>query len=392
MFNVFASTCAMLFCLLSLSAKEPPIIKLTPPSITASTLSEKIVCVRPMREGKFNISLEQNSKKTIIHCCGHGGSGWTTLFGSVDQAIKLFQQTNPNKATPIRVIGSGCIGLTTSIELCRLGYQVAGISTKNLYDLPSWKAAGYFALVSVKTSPEEQEALNEIGLNTFLTYQTIDQGNHPYITKEAVKFMPVYCSHDTHAGVEDLEKRGLIPPREYVTLDFGSGVIHPNFVKYMTYFMDTTSLMHQLTTEVKKIGVTIEMKEIHSFDDISEEVVFNCSGLGSKELNADENMIPVRGHLITLNKDSGIDHMNYMIYTKTLQDGKEAYAYMFPKNISVTAEFPTGISCNGILGGTFITNVDQLPDLDRAELDEKEFQQLLDRNCEFFNGHPFNKQ
>ena len=202
-------------------------IKLTPPQISSKTILEEIVCTRPMREGKFNISLEQDVGKTVIHCYGHGGSGWTTLFGSVNKAIELFQKADPNKATPVRIIGSGCMGLTAAIELNKLGYPVAGILTKSLYEMSSWRAAGYFGLVSVKTSLEEQADLNEVSLNTFFTYQKIHSGKHPYISKEAVKVMPIFRSIDTEAGVEDLEMRGMIPPREYVSIDFGHGVIHP---------------------------------------------------------------------------------------------------------------------------------------------------------------------
>jgi hypothetical protein len=370
-------------------ANEPKIVKLTPPQISNETILEKIVCTRPMREGKFNISLEQGASKTVVNCYGHGGSGWTTLFGSVNRAIELFQKANPNKTTPIRIIGSGCMGLTAAIELSRLGYQVAGISTKDLYKIPSWKAAGYFALVSVKTFPEEMADLNTIGLNTFLTYQKIDSGKHSYITKEAVKFMPVYFSIDTESGVEDLEAREMIPPREYVSLDFGNGVIHHGYVKYMTYFMNTTTLMCQLTAEVQRLGINVELKEVKSFDDVVEEIVFNCSGLGGRELNGDESMIPVRGHLVTLNGASGSDHMDYMIYTKVKQDGKEEYIYMFPKNISVTPEHTEGLSCMGVLGGTFIPYVDQLSPSDQEELDKTEFKRMLDRNSEFFHGHLF---
>ena len=391
MLNVTKSVLAMLLCSFALQANEPQIVKLTPPQISSETILEEIVCTRPMREGKFNISLEQDASKTIVNCYGHGGSGWTTLFGSVNKAIELFQKTHPNKTTPIRIIGSGCMGLTTAIELSRLGYQVAGISTKDLYEIPSWRAAGYFALVSVKTSPEEQADLNKIGLNTFLTYQKIDSGKHPYITKEAVKFMPVYCSIDTDAGVEDLETRGMIPPREYVSLDFGNGVIHHDYVKYMTYFMNTTTLMRQLTTEVQRLGINVELKEVKSFDDIVEEIVFNCSGLGGRELNSDENMIPVRGHLVTLNDASGSAHMDYMIYTKVKQNSKEEYIYMFPKNISVTPEHTAGLSCVGVLGGTFIPHVDKLSPSDQEKLDKTEFKRMLDRNSEFFQGHLFNE-
>src|SRR5579862_5425003 len=176
---------------------KPKIIKLVPPKISTETISETLVGTRPVRNGKFNISMQHYHGKTIVNCYGHGGSGWTTLFGSIDKAIKLFKATNPKPNTPIRVIGSGCMGLTAAIELARQGYHVAGISTKNRYDLPSWKAAGYFALVSVNTSPGEQTNLNEIGLKTFLTYQQIDRGIHSYISKDAVKFIPVFCSADT---------------------------------------------------------------------------------------------------------------------------------------------------------------------------------------------------
>ncbi len=364
-------------------------VKLTPPILSRDTISKKIVCTRPMRNGKFNLSVGHHLGKIIVNCYGHGGSGWTTLFGSVNKTIELFQNIDPNKHRAIRVIGSGCMGLTAAIELDRLGFTVAGISTKSLYDLPSWRAAGYFALVSVKTSPEEQENLNEIGLHTFLSYQIIDRGEHPYITREAVKYMPIYSSIDTDAGVEDLEERGLIPPRQYVSLDFGNGVIHHGYVKYMTYFMNTTTLMHQLIAEVNKRAIPIQLQEVQSFDEIAEEIIFNCSGLGGRELNHDTSLIPVRGHLIALNAAAGDGHMDYMIYTKVKQDGKEEYVYLFPKNRSVIPENISGTVCSGVLGGTFIPHVDQLPQTEQEELDQIELKRLLDRNSEFFHGHPF---
>lgn len=391
MLNMTKIAFATVFGFFALNADEPSTVKLIPPLISKETISEKIVCTRPMREGKFNISLQHDNGKAIVNCYGHGGSGWTTLFGSVDKAIHLFQKTQPNKDLPIRILGSGCMGLTAAIELHRLGYQVAGIYTKDLYDIPSWRAAGYFALVSVKTSPEEQAELNEIGLNTFLTYQKIDRGQHAYITKEAVRYIPVYCSTDIESGVEDLEIRGIIPPREYVSLDFCNGVIHHNYVKYMTYFINTTTLMRQLIAEVQRLGIGIEIYEVSSFTEVSEEVVFNCTGLGGRELNSDENMIPVRGHLITLNDASGVAHMDYMVYAKVKQNDKEEYIYMFPKNGSVSSNNVDGLVCKGVLGGTFIPHIDKLSSDDQKELDKKEFKNMLDRNSEFFQGHLFNE-
>lgn len=361
-------------------------VKLTPPRISHETILREVVCTRPMREGNFNISAEQHGQKTLVNCYGHGGSGWSALFGSVKKAIKLFQNTDPHKNMPIRVIGAGCMGLTTAIELARLGYQVAGIFTTGFDDISSWRAAGYFAFISIKTDPEEQASVNEIGLESFLTYREIEQGRHPYLTQDTVKWMPVFCSMSTKAGIEILEASGMIPLREYVSLDFGNGVIHHGFVKYMSYFMQTTLLMHQLTVEAKRLGIKIDLKTVHSFDDLAERVIFNCSGLGASQLNQDEKIIPVRGHLVMLNAAAGLGHMDYMLHTQVEQDGREEYIYMFPKSLFVSSEHRQGIPCRGLLGGTFIPRVDRLSMADQEELDRLEFKRLLDRHSQFFYG------
>ena len=122
--------------------KNTRIIKLKPPLINERTILKKITCIRPVREGNFNISIDGSfPNKTIVNCYGHGGSGWTTLFGSVKRAIELFQN-EADFSVPIRVIGAGCMGLTIAIELARLGFKIAGITTKELYDTASWRAGG----------------------------------------------------------------------------------------------------------------------------------------------------------------------------------------------------------------------------------------------------------
>lgn len=375
----------------TLLGQNPAVVQLTPPTINAHTILKTITCTRPMREGCFNISFESLCGKTVIHCYGHGGSGWTTLFGSIEKAIELFEELpKKNSHTPIRVIGSGCMGLTAAIELTKKGYTVAGITTKELYDTPSWTAAGYFGLVSLQTSPEEQDQVTELGIRTFATYQLIEQANHPYLTKETVRYLPVYCSKETDSGIEGLEQRGYIPSHEEVTLDFGNGVCHRNMIKYMTYFMDTTKLMQQLLGEVHRLQIPIELQEVHSFEDLQEEIIFNCSGLGGRDLNRDSRIIPVRGHLILLDNQPNTTHMEYnMIYTKVHWQDREEYVYLFPKGMSITADHIEGLPCQGVLGGSFVLGTDQLSPIQLIELDELEFKNLLERNSLFFHGIPY---
>lgn len=365
---------------------DPKIVKLEPPVFSEATIESSVICTRPMRDGMFNISTEEIGSKKIVNIYGHGGSGLTTLFGSVYRAIDLFEQKYQGTTKPIRIIGSGCMGLTAAIELMRKGYNVAGITTKNLYDITSWRAGGYFALVSIQTAPEEEAALEKIGSDTFKAYQDIEKGIHPYIHSNTVRYMPTYSSADTENGVEGLEKAGEIPPFQDVTLDFGNGTTHPNFVEFYTYYMDPSHLMQQLWDEVNRLGVPVEIAEVQSFDDVGEEIIFNCSGLGGRELNNDDKMIAVRGHLFLLNDQAGKGHMDYMIYTAVPQDGHKEYIYMFPRISAVTAENPEGVSVNGVLGGTFIKNADKLSPEESSQLNETEFQKMKERCAIFFYG------
>lgn len=352
------------------------IVRLVPPKLDPAAIFKKAVCIRPMREGRFLIDVDRYKNKQIVHCYGMGGSGWTTLFGSVGKAIRLFQK-DADKKKPIRVIGAGCMGLTAAIELSRLGFTVRGVLAKEIYDIPSWKAAGYFAFVSLQTAPEEQADLEKIGIETFKTYQRIHKGNHPYIDKKAVRYLPVYGGRNTELGLEAMAQHGLIPPREEVILDFGA--VQHESVKYMTYFMETTQIMQNLTAEIERLGIPIEQREVSSWEEVKEEVIFNCSGLGGRELNNDADMIPVRGHIMLLNESSGTGHLDYLIYTSVMQDGKEEYIYLFPKSMAVSPEYPEGVPCQGILGGTFIT--------DECH-DEHEFKKMLERSFHYFYGKP----
>lgn len=157
----------------------------------------------------------------------------------------------------------------------------------------------------------------------------------------------------------------------------------------MTYFLDTTQMMNALIEQTRLLNIPVKMKEIASFDEIPEAVIFNATGLGSWKLNHDDNMIPVRGHLIALNDASGREHLDYMIYSKVEQDGVEEYVYLFPKELCVLPQHILGLPSQGVLGGTFLKNVDSLTLEQQEHLDKVEFARLLERNNIFFHGQSY---
>ncbi len=369
------------------------VIRLTPPVISPNTISVEYTCMRPTREEGLNISVEDydmgKNAKTIVNCYGHGSVGWTTLFGSVQKAIELFEKGIPNKSIPIRIIGSGCMGLTTAIELTNRGYKVAGIYTIDHYDSASWKAAGYFGLIAKETTPDEMNQIYDLAAQSFLVYQQIESGKHPFFSKGCAQLMPIYCDATTSRELSFLVNRKLISPKKLVALDFGNGVVHEGMYEYKTFFMNTSKLMKQLTDEVERLNIPIKTKEIYSYYDVKELVVFNCAGLGAKEINGDQKLDAVRGHLITLNSKSGHDHRHYMLSTSMLQDGKTEPLYLIPKTSLVSPKHPDGIRCAGVLGVTFIPHAGDMSDELLKKLDKKEFKQLLNRASMFFNGHPY---
>jgi hypothetical protein len=101
-------------------------------------------------------------------------------------------------------------------------------------------------------------------------------------------------------------------------------------------------------------GIQIILGKIHSFEDLKQKFIFNCSGLGATELANDTTLVPVQGHLIML-KDQVPEDMNYMILvylgegqTEADQKVKRSF-YIFPKHLPDSA--PQDI---GVIGGTFI--------------------------------------
>ncbi len=369
-----------------------PVIRLKSPVITEKTISKYITCTRPKRQDGVNISFGQINQKQVVHCYGHAGFGWSTLFGSINHAIEIFESSITDFNKPICIIGAGCMGLTAAIELARRGYSVSKIITKDLYDVASWRAPGCFALDTTTMEGPEKEKHKKMVFETFKNYQCVEGGKHPYLKEGAVRFLPIYCMDGMYGGFEGLEQEGLIPEREAVALDFGNGIQHKNFVKFMTYFMDCAKIMQQLHAEVARRGIAIEIKNVSSFDDVQEDIIFNCTGIGSKELAHDQSMLPVRGHLIMLNKHAGSEHMNYMLFAKIEQNSAEEFILMFPKSVAATSQAPHGIPVYAALGGTFLPIDNVMPEHEIEELDTKEFKKLTERLSLFFTGKSFAQQ
>lgn len=350
-----------------------PIIKLTPPRFSASHIKEKITCIRAHRERIFRIDTEIVHEKLICHNYGHGGAGWTFLFGSVNRSIRQMEQQVKDHAhlanTPICVIGAGCYGLLTAITLKEMGYQVR-IVARDIENIQSDKAAGFFFPRHRKCStPEEQAQFASVGIESYQEYMRIINGSHPFIA-QGPSLLPAYFSPDIDPGFGPYVEKKLIEAPEYVTIDFGNGKTY-DVIQYKIIFINPSNMMKELRKKIFELDIPIEKKHIPDFASINEKIVFNCSGLYAKELTHDPRLVPVQGHLITLQDQPDTAQLQYLINVKitmTTPKGtpRDELIYFAPKE-------------SGILGITFIRGQSS------PTTNAHEFDRLLER-CQTFFG------
>lgn len=351
--------------------KSQQIITLTPPRLTIEHVKEKIICIRGHRERLFRVATASYHDKVIFHNYGQGGAGWTFLFGCVHESIRLFEQQlaeNPQiKNKPICVIGAGCYGLLTASMLARKGHVVR-IIAQEIEHCSSYKAAGIFFPRPRKSStPEETAVFHARGTESYAVYQQILKGNHPFL-KKGVTQLPAYYGLDVDPGFGPYIEQGLLRAPEKVTIDFGTGKTHPAMA-YTTIFINSVVLMEELYKNIRTLGIPVDKAAIESFDEIPESMIFNCAGFGAKKLADDKRIVPVQGHLLTL-QNQPISQLNYIINAKVIQQDpqgrqRDELLYFAPKE-------------SGILGITFIRGQESLT------ANQHEFDRLLERAQSYF--------
>lgn len=97
-----------------------------------------------------------------------------------------------------------------------------------------------------------------------------------------------------------------------VQVDFGRGGQH-KFLEFDSILLITDQLLQELMTEVKLRGVEIIQRKFENLDDVvalKEEVVMNCTGLGSKKLFNDNNLRGKKGNLLVY---KNVNKVNYML-------------------------------------------------------------------------------
>ena len=297
---------------------------LAPVIADESRIIRTMAGLRPYRRSGFVVRAGQLGEKLLVHNYGHGGGGITLSWGTSKLATELGLQGHSG---PVAVLGSGVVGLSTARLVQEAGFPVTIYTAALPPETTSNIAGGQF---------HPAYAFNEDALTPKFTGQLTRALDYSWrrfqimVGEEyGIRWLPTYVETDS----PEAKLIATFPPINRML----SPTEHPfpwaSALRYDTMYVETGRYLRQMIRDVQIASGKIEVRKFATAADIAalpEALVFNCTGLGSRDLFNDEELHPARGQLAILEPQPEVG------YAFTGGPG-----YMFPR--------PDGI----VLGGTF---------------------------------------
>ncbi|PEQ11334.1 FAD-dependent oxidoreductase [Novosphingobium sp. PC22D] len=293
-------------------------------TVAESRVIRRVAGLRPYRRAGFVVRTEALGTKRLVHNYGHGGSGITLSWGTSRLAADLGLAGSEG---PVAVLGAGIMGLSTARLAQERGRKVTIYTAALPPETTSNIAGGQIKPALLYRGDAVDDAWRaqfaaalEYSWRRFQIMIGDDYG---------VRWVPTYQEGSGPARMPDnLVHAGQVD----IPVDrspFAGRAVR----RFETMYVETGRYLRRMTQDVLTAGGAIEVRAFGSRAEIAglpESVVFNCTGLGARELFGDDQLIPMRGQLAVLLPQPEID------YAYEFDDG-----YMFPR--------PDGL----LLGGTY---------------------------------------
>src|SRR5690348_879245 len=290
--------------------------------------------LRPFRAPGFVVRAEALGEKRLVHNYGHGGAGITLSWGTSKLATELGL---PGHSGPVAVLGSGAVGLSMARLVQEAGFPVTIYTAALPPETTSNIAGGQFhpayAFKRSAVTPEFMTQFTRALDYSWRRYQIMVGEDY------GVRWLPTYVETDS----PEAKVIATFPPINRMLSAAENPFPWAGTLRYDTMYIETGRYLRQMIRDVRIAGGRIEVRKFITPADIAtlpEALVFNCTGLGSRDLFDDQDLHPARGQLAILEPQPEVQ------YAFTGGPG-----YMFPR--------PDGI----ILGGTFeLDQWDTTPD------------------------------
>jgi glycine/D-amino acid oxidase-like deaminating enzyme len=264
------------------------------------------VGLRPHRDSGFVLRADRLDAKMLIHNYGHGGAGMSLSWGTGAIAADLALAHEDRRAA---VVGCGAVGLTSARQLQRRGFDVTIYAMALPPDTTSNMSLAGFTPTSGLVEPDRRTpawdeqfhraadiayrqlqllAGTQYGVSWIYNYSPVEELRPPSETRGAFE------RQDLQAGLQP----------GAVTLQPGE---HPFPTRYAirrpSLRIEPSIYLDALLRDFMLFGGHVVIRKFETQRDlmsISEPIIVNCTGLGSKALFGDEELVPLKGQLVVL--------------------------------------------------------------------------------------------
>ncbi|HVR71937.1 MAG TPA: FAD-dependent oxidoreductase [Vicinamibacteria bacterium] len=289
--------------------------------------------LRPYRPSGFVVRAEKLDGRLVVHHYGHGGAGVSLSWGTAALAV---EEAAPSGARRYAVLGCGAVGLATARLLQRRGHDVVIYARDLPPNTTSNVAGAEWGTFSVaepsRRTPAFAEQLVRAARLSHRMFQDLVGERY------GVRWLDAY----ELAGAAPAARRGDAVSEALAELQTASHELarnehpfdRPYARQFTTMLIEPPVYLEALLADFRLAGgkvVVREFRDRRALLDLPEPVVVNCTGLGSRALFGDEEMVPAKGQLSVLVPQPEVD---YAVLTDNL-------LYMFPRRDGI------------LLGGTF---------------------------------------
>jgi D-amino-acid oxidase len=278
-------------------------INLAPPRISWDRVIRTTIGLRPHRDSGFVLKPEKFDAKTVVHDYGFGGAGMSLAWGCGAMAADMCLEHEDRR---VAVLGCGSPGLTAARQLQRRGFEVTIYTLTVPPNTTSNMSMAGFTPTAGLVSPENRTPAWDA--------QFRQAAEISYRQLQLLAGAPGYGVHwiDSYNGTDDLNAQGnnndgdLVPDHLRTGKDrevFGPGE-HPfpttYAVRSSALAIEPSIYLEALMRDVVLFGGKIVIRQFDTPRDLMglrEPLIVNCTGLGSKTLFNDEELVPIRGQL-----------------------------------------------------------------------------------------------
>jgi glycine/D-amino acid oxidase-like deaminating enzyme len=282
-------------------------VNLAPVFASHDRVIRTTVGLRPHRDSGFVLRADRLDDKTLIHNYGHGGAGMSLAWGTGAMAADLALQ-HPERR--VAVLGCGSPGLTAARQLQRRGFDVTIYAMSIPPDTTSnMSLAGYTPVSGLiapdRRTPAWDAQFRQAAEISYRQLQLLVGAGY------GVYWQDSYTATDDPArqgggaeGTGDLLPDSLRTGDDREVLGPGDHPFPSRYaIRRSNLRIEPNAYLDALVRDVLRYGGRIVIRKFvtpRDLMELAEPVIVNCTGLGSKSLFNDDELVPVKGQLTVM--------------------------------------------------------------------------------------------